>query len=436
MKNKPIVFLGTAAFIAGLALLPSSASAQGSTWAGASLAQMVEGARWHIGALKVNVALSLANAGHDSDVYYGYLGLDPVPDWTFAASVPIQALLPLGKTAVLELVDEPQYLFFLGTERERAWNNIFRGRLHFALEKIYIQAGGGLSNVRRRLSPEFDINVREKADTLDGTLLWQASRKVSLAALYGFARYDYGEAVEGGFDLAGTLNRDESFVDLVTYIEPSTKVRLFVDGQYGRYVFTGPEAADRDARSYGIYGGLAFVPREGEIRPIAPPQGSISLGYKRIDVLEAAFSDGSGPVGAVDVSVGIFKRTIARAFLSRDFAFSVFAAGTFYISTSLGGGISRQLSRRAALSYDISVGRSNYAEAAGPAEDRNFRYTNHMVGLSIRIARYLIATFQASLGSRTMGEVEGIRRRNFFGLSLVYGVPSSSISAPMRGLSR
>ena len=224
----------SAAFLALLCLIafPGPALGQGRTWAGTSLAQMVEAARWRIGAFRVNASLSLANVGYDTDIYYGYLD-EPVPDFTLTASVPVQVLLPLGKKVVLELNDSPQYLFYLETEKERAWNNIFGGRVHFALERFYIQAGGGLSNVRQRMSPELDVNIREKSDSLDGTILWQASKNVSLAALYGYARYDYGESEFGGIDLAEALNRKESYVDFVTYIQPSSKIRLFLDGQYG-----------------------------------------------------------------------------------------------------------------------------------------------------------------------------------------------------------
>ena len=148
----------------------------------------------------------------------------------------------------------------------------------------------------------------------------------------------------------------------MTYVQPSTKIRLFLDGQYGLYTFTEPASSARDTRSYGIFGGLDFVPREGEVGPIEPPQGSLSLGYKRFDVLDPAYADGSGFVGAVNVSMGILKKTVVRAFFSRDFDFSVYSDATFYLSTAIGGGLSRRLSRRATFGYDVNFGRSDYPE--------------------------------------------------------------------------
>ncbi len=420
-----------------LMFIPDPLLGQGSTWPGTSLAQIIESARWRFGALRINASLALANAGYDSDVYYGYFD-EATPDFTMMASTPVQVLVPISKKAVFELNDTPQYLFYGQTEKERAWNNEFAGRFHLALDRIYIQAGGGASNVRRRMSPELDINVREKTASLDGTLLWQTSAKVSLAALAGYTKYDYGQAALEGLDLAGVLNREEIFADLVTYLELGTKARVYLDGQYGQYMFDETASGSRDARSYGAIVGLAFVPREEETGPLDPPQGNVSLGYKYFDVVDPAVADGSGLVGAVDFSIGLIAKTTARAFLTRDFAFSIYSDGTYYLSTAFGGGISRRLSREATFSYDASFGRSAYPRLEGGElpDGRAYRFSSHSFVLSFRMARYLSMSFLAQLGRRTLGEADPPRNRSFFGLNLTYGVPGGSISAPVRGLAR
>ena len=165
-----------------LVVFPVAVLGQGRTWAGTSLAQMVESARWRIVALRVNSSLILTNVGYDSDLYYGHLD-EPAPDFTLTASTPVQILVPLGKKVVLEINDSPQYVFYFSTEKERAWDNSFGSRIHFALKRFYIQAGGELSSVRRRMSPELNVNVRERSEALDGTLLWQDSRSATIATL-------------------------------------------------------------------------------------------------------------------------------------------------------------------------------------------------------------------------------------------------------------
>ena len=434
MCKKPFLALAAIAGLSWLIVAPSPAFGQGDTWAGASLARMVEGARWRLGELRVNAAFSLSNAGYDSDVFYGYLA-EPVPDYTVSAGTSVQVLLPLSKKVVLEVTDSPQYAFYLDTKSERAWNNTLRGQVHFAFDRVYVQLGGGLSNVRYRLSPELDINVRQKQDSLDGLVLWQVSKKGSFAFVYGSAKYDLGDAEFGGVSLSDYLNRKEDYFDFITYIEPSPRVRFFVDGQYGRYVFTKVEFQDRNARSYGVFGGIEFTPKIGEQLATAGIEGRLSLGYQRLDVIDSRFVDGSGFAGAADISVTFMKKNTARAFLSRGFQFSVFSGSSFYLATAYGGGISRLLSRKASLSYDISLGRVSYPGSVAPEGFLN-RSTTHTFGLNLRLARQLSLGFLGTLGKRVLDSSGLARNRNFFGFNLVYGSAGGTMSAPGGGLRR
>ena len=260
IRTRNFILIAAMAGVSWLMVAPGTAYGQGETRAGASLAQMIESARWRLGVFRINAALELSNAGYDSDLYSGYLA-EPVADYTFSASTPVQVLVPVSKKVVIDLSDRPQYVFYLDTPRERAWNNTFRGQVHIARKNIYIQAGGGMSNVRRRLSYELDINVRQKQDSLGGLVLWQVSKRASLAFVYGSAKYDLGQAEFGGVSLSDNFNRKEDYFDFITYIEASSKVRFFVDGQYGSYAFTKVEFRFKDARSYGVFGGIEFTPK-------------------------------------------------------------------------------------------------------------------------------------------------------------------------------
>jgi len=431
MSKKPFLALAALAGLSWLVVAPSPAFGQGDTWAGASLAQMVEGARWRLGVLRVNATFSLSNVGYDSDVFYGYLA-EPVPDYTFSAGTTVQVLMPLSKKIVLDVFDSPQYMFYLDTKNERAWNNTFRGQVHFAFDRVYVQLGGGLSNVRYRLSPELNVNVRQNQDGLDGLILWQVSQRASLAFVYGSATYDYGEAEFGGVSLSDYLNRKEDYFDLITYIEPSPKVRFFVDGQYGSYAFAKEEFRSRDARSYGIFGGIEFIPKTGEQLATAGIEGRLKLGYQRLDVIDSRFVDGSGFTGEADVSVSLMKRNAAHAFFSRGFQFSVFSGSSYYLATAYGGGISRLLSRKASLSYDISFGRVLYPGSEAPEGFLN-RYTTHTFGLNLRLARHLSLGFLGTLGRRILDSSGLARNRNFFGFNLVYGSAGGGMSAPGGG---
>lgn len=431
---------GTSAFLALVVFITGTALAQGSTWAGTSLAQMVESARWRIGLLRINGALAITNAGYDADVYYGYLD-EPVPDFTLSAGIPVQVLIPLSGNLVVDITDQPQYLFFLDTERERAWNNRFRGQVHLALEKVYFQAGGGLSDVRNRLSPELDVQIREKTDDISGLVLWQASRSMSLALLYGSSVHDFRDEEFAGTDIAAALNRKENVFDFATYHQPNPRIRFFLSGQYGTYDFTAEndEGASRDAESYGILGGFDLIPREGELVEAAGIEGSLSLGYIRMDMKDPLFTDGSGLSGTVDLSVEVMRRTRLHGFFSRGFQFSVYSGASFYFATVYGGGFTRDLSRRAYLRYDLSFGRLDYPinEMNGNAPQGFYsRYMTHTGSLEFRLTRHLGLTFIATLGRRVLEET-GLRQdRNFFGINLIYGSLPVRVSAPVRGTNR
>ena len=128
-----------------------------------------------------------------------------------------------------------------------------------------------------------------------------------------------------------------------------------MDGQYGTYEFTATEAANRDARSYGIFGGVEFIPRTGEVSRGWVSAGPSSLGYMRLDIDEPGVPDGSGITGEADISFEFLKKNDRRgyrfpgAFNSRSIP-----GPAIYLSTRYGAGIARRLSRRASLTYDFS----------------------------------------------------------------------------------
>jgi hypothetical protein len=429
--------IGAVATLSVLSLVSGgTAFAQGRTWAGTSLQQIVEMARWKIGPVRANAAFTLSNTGYDSDIYYGSLSED-VPDVTSAASVSLQVLIPIRRTIVFDLVESPQYVFYLDTKNERAWNNSFRGQVHVALEKLYFRGGGKSYNLRRRLSPELMINVREKTSGLDGLALWQVSKPTSVALMYAGERFDYRDPETAGIPIAEVLNRTENKFGAAFYLQPNPRVRFFLEGQYGTYDF--PEVAEptRDARSYRVTGGFEFIPKEGEVIEAARVRGNLSLGYVALDMRNPLFLDGSGLAGDIDLSLELLRKTIARAFFSRGFQFSVIYGASYYFVTVYGGGITRRLSRRVFVSYNLSLGRSEYPESAGgggvPQGVRN-RLTTHMGSLEIRLARELTMTLLGTFGSRMLAGSGEARNRNFFGINLVYGSPPARIAVPQTGM--
>jgi hypothetical protein len=418
-------FLALTGFGLGLWLFaaPGAARGQDNTWAGAGVAAMVESARWRLGILRINAALELANAGYNSDIYFGQFAA-PVPDGIFSARVPVQVLVPLNRNIVLDLYNSPRYDFYLDTKRERAWNDTVSGLAHFIYDRVYFRMGGELSNNRRHMSQELDIPVREIANRLDGLVLWQATRATSLSLHYAGATLNYGNAQFGETSLAEVLNRKVDSFDLAAYIQPNPRFRFFVTSQYGHIAFAAASSRFKNARSYAVLGGFNSVIQEEAPSRAGGIVGGASLGYQYFNVLEAGQADGSGLVGAADLSVGILALTTARIFFSRSFQFSIYSGTSRFIQMTYGAGISRLLSNMTSISYDLSFGQSTYPAAgasAGAPSGSARRYTVHRASLNITLSRNLRIALAGSVGRRMFAVTNQAKNRSSIGLSLVYG---------------
>jgi hypothetical protein len=439
MSKKTWAVVAAVALSAGLLVCPRAASGQANTWAGTSLALLIESAEWRSGLFRINASLDADNAGYDSDVLYGYFA-EPVRDVTVSVASPTQIFFLLGKKAVIELYDKPQFVFYANTTSERAMNNTLEGRAHLVLNRFYFQGGGSIDSVRQRLSHELDLNVRQRSNQVNGLALWQASQEASLALLYRATRFSYGSVAYQGIELATALNRWEDAFDLISYFQPNSRIRFYVDGQYGRHIFAEAGPASRNTRSYAVLGGFEFIPQTKERRAVPGLHGSLTLGYKRFDVLNPAFSDAGGLAGHVSLSIGLLEKTTGRIFYSRDFQFSAFAGTAHYISLNYGGGITRQLTRKVSLTYDLLFGRSLYPaldpDLGGIPPPGSNQYTNHMVGVDVRTARNLRILLLGTYSTRVVDATGQTRSRIFVGLNLSYGTPKGIVSTPISGLSQ
>lgn len=442
MNKKILIAIVGLALTFWLLTTPQAAQSQGLTWAGKNLAQIFNRSRWRLGPLRLNAALALDSLGYDSDVYYGFFG-DPTPDFTLSSSTPVQVFLPLGRNTVVEATDAPEHLFYLKTDKERAWNNTFSGQVHVTFKKFYVQAGGGQINTRRRMTPEFPVPVREKSDSLGGFVLWQASRITSLGLAYSTAKRTFTEAEFGGIDLGTTLSRTEDQFDVISYLDSGTRYRFFLDGRYGTYRFTEAVSRYKDSKSYSILGGVSFIAAGGrtteeealQVLRTGELRGSATLGYTHFEVLDPAYNDGDGLTGDINMSVGVMRATSVDIRYARNYEFAMYSGGTFYNRTTLGARLSRRMSTRITLSYDILFGQGKFPQIMGGGDVAAVfsRFTTHSLSLKMILSRNLTLTLLGTAGRRVRTGSGEVSTRGFLGLGLVYGSAPASVRSPTKG---
>jgi hypothetical protein len=360
----------------------------------------------------------------------------PVPDYTFSTGPDIQIFLPLRQRVVFEVSDSPRYVFCLKTERERALNNTFAASVHSVFDRIYFQASVGLINAKQRLNSELNINVRLTQDDFSGLVFWQASQGTSFALQYQRSSYNYENPPAGFPNISDSLNRTESFVSLIAYLQQQSRNRFYLQGQYGSYPFAEEVSRFKDSRSYGIYAGVEFLPPLGGYEgQTSGMRGSINLGYKHLNVLDPLQQDYSGLSGNIGISLGIKKLTALRLFFSREPQFSAYSAKTYYLQTAYGVGLSRALSRHVLFTYDFAYSRNDYpaGEITGSSPQVKLadRFLTHAFRLNYQMMRELAVSLLADLGRRNSKLApEPVSNRAFIGVSLTYGYTAGRISMP------
>ena len=349
----------------------------GKTWLGRNLELQVKNAGLNLGPFRVRAQFILSNAGYDSNIYYRATD-QPLDDITFTAGPAFNVYLPIKKKIIFSIYESPQYIYFRETQRERTWNNYFRGEVYCVFNRFVASAGVGRSEAKQRWNTETDIPVFRKEDSVQGSLFWQPASRTSFNFSYRMERYDYGESGLEGFLYTEKLNRDETYFSFTAYREISSRTRFFLDAEYGLFDFANPMTM-KNSKSYGGYGGFEFSPF-GKVR------GRVKIGYKYFDSIWSQRKDYRGIVGDSSVLVRLMKALTARASYRRDVQFSVWYDNTYFLESRYGVGGSVYVSRNVRLDYDFNRGRNSYPQEFG-VQKRRDDYQIHAVGVYFRLRK-------------------------------------------------
>jgi hypothetical protein len=417
------------AVLAALLLFPRPSFGWGNTWLGDRLEQIIKAARLKLGPFRYNATLQLDTL-YDSDIYFGSTA-NPIPDYSISIGPRLDFYLPVLKGLVLEIGEVPQYIYFFRTAKDRSLNNTFQSHVHLALNRWFFRASAGLINAKDRVSSEMNFNVRRAESNFSGLAFWQLSKAAGLTLQFRSVTERYENPPEGNIDYQQTLDRTENYVDLKQTFQTGLRTRFSLDAEYGTFAFAAAVSSFKDSRSLSLSAGIEFLPPQTEVDSAKSIEGNLNLGYRQFYLIRQAHSYYS-PVGSAMISVAIPKFATLQARFARDIHFSAYTDITGYVETLLGAGISRALSRRVSVNYELLYSRNDYGifETDGSRNLGLDTYLTHGFFLALRPAENLEIRILGNVGSRTMSLLDKTFRRSFFGVSLTYGYRGRESSAP------
>ncbi|MFO7979923.1 MAG: outer membrane beta-barrel protein [Candidatus Aminicenantes bacterium] len=378
---------------------------------------------WRVGPFYLVPRIKLNNIGYDANVYREREEDEPITDYTATFSPELTAYLLVGHSIILSFRENPEYVFYLNTERERRWNHIYSPEIRWKILNRFVLGGKyEYSNRRFRFSSEVDFRVNTFVKKYEGSLFYETGRQSSLGVRYSHQNFTYQDVdiPEADYPFFSRLSRDEDEISGELYYQVLSDSFFFIRGGYTQYRFLEVEAAWRDSDSSQVYAGLQF-PLLGRMR------GNLSLGYKSFMPLAEDRDDFSGLVGEADLEyrMRLFR---LRAGYTRDSRFSYWTEALYFIENRIKGGLSFYLSPSLRLDYDYTYGENDYLEEVfwrGPEGEliltqRQDIYTSHTLGVAVRVLRDIGIALNLNYWKRDTNIYYGTRYWWFVGGSLVY----------------
>lgn len=349
------------------------------TWMGNNLEYAVRQALIKIGPFRIRPTLVLSNAGYDSNVYG--TADHTVGDYSVTVGPAFSIYIPIKKKIIFSIYESPQYVYFLETESERAWNNYLTGQVNLVLNRFFISAGAGMNVAREIWSTEIDIRPRRTERSVNGDFLWQVSRRVSVQASAREASLNYESLSIGDVDIEEALNRTERRNSGTINLQLTSRVRAGVEYERARFEFEDFKSP-RNSDSRAIYGKVDF-----------DPSWTIS-GRIRIGVMDFRFPGDPGRnirdiAGDSSLIVKLGRRLRIRGSFARTVQFSTWVGYAYFIESRISAGVSFYPVTKIRLDYQFYIGNNFYPisdlSGQGLLVERTDRLRSHRIGIIFRI---------------------------------------------------
>jgi len=344
--------------------------------------------KWRVGPFRIYPRIQFRNIGYDDNIYRQREDGNIISDYTATFSPEIKVDVLFNNWIILSFYENPEYVYFLEEERERAFNNSYLAGVKVKLFHRFILSGNyEFEKARRRPTSEFDVRADQESKGFVGQIFYETGMETSIGITGAIREFNFEDITSPGEEiyLSQQLNRVEKSGHFQFYYKLHSETFFFLTGGYTDYKFEYEESRWRDSYSYQAMAGIQF-PILGNIR------GTVYLGYKKLFPRVGYKKRFEGYIGKTNLEYRTRFFNL-RLRYSKDVQVSYWTNNVFYLEYIYGGGLSFYLTRFVRLDYDYTNGRNQYPELTLvrlPDESyvefqRKDEYISHRVGVVFRI---------------------------------------------------
>jgi hypothetical protein len=376
-----------------------------------------------LGPLKVLPAFRLANVGYDSNVYYADKQDQAVADYTGTLSPEVKGYWLLGSSALVSVMENPEWSFYLKEKDLRTLVNSFVPAVRlFLLRRLALSGDYHFLEHLRQATSELGTPVRDLRKGWSARLFFETPRGTAVGLSGSLEDYAYSNPSPQApqDEISRALDHRERTAAFEFYYRVFSRSSIFATAGATDYNFLDPASSWRNARSYQTYAGFRF-PLLGRAR------GTIALGYKRFIPRTEGQKSFSGLVADTDVALRTGRVGLSVAY-TRDNYFSYIDTAYYYIEDRFRGGLAFYLFPFLRLEGSCRLGAWAYPE---PHEvwfhgvpymvaDRRDRNRVFSAGLAVRITGSAGLSVSYNFYRRTSNAPGFDIDRNFIGAALAY----------------
>jgi hypothetical protein len=367
----------------------------GRAWAQTEIDDVRKNSRVHFDDLYVTPTFQVKEFGLDTNVYNA--NGTTTPDFTATFSPGADLALPIARRALITSHVDSDFVYYAKYASQRSIdpNVTLQGKLF--LHRITLFADSNYLNSRQPVNQEIDLRAQRTDKGASGGVDVRIFPKldVSISAHTGSIRYA-ADQVFRGVDLEQSLADDlkTGMVAANYHLTPLTTLVLRTEVQEDRFLYSPQKSSD----SYSIMPGVEFKPR-------ALISGSAYIGFRQFNPLEAVVPKFSGLVADLSLRYTLRSATAFTVTANRDVQVSYEESEPYYISTSVGLLVRRQL----VGSFDMTFGIQRF----------NYAYQD-LVGVNPEVPRVDITyNYSTDVGYR-------LGRRSRVGVGVVYATRDSN----------